>query len=242
MAPLWNAALHATAARRVPAAFDRFVRQAARASDALLRTGVGALVPEPAIEHRPLPIVTLSASGAVRGLVLAVHARQPVELACAESRPGLEGRTLAADLAARGVPVALYADAAIAHALRPGGLVLVGADAIGPAAFLNKSGTRMLAAAAAAQGIAVYVAATRDKFVMPALWPHLTGREGGGEEIWADAPAGITVRNPYFEPTPIDLITAVVSDIGLLGAGEIPRVCGGMQTELMEAALEELIG
>jgi translation initiation factor 2B subunit (eIF-2B alpha/beta/delta family) len=177
----------------------------------------------------------------VRLVILALHERHPVRVACTESRPGLEGRQLAADLAAAGVAVHLYADAAAAHALADADLVLVGADAIGAEAFVNKSGTRMLVAAAAAQGLPVYVAATRDKFVMPALWPRLALGEAPAGEIWDAPPAGVTVRNPCFERTRVDLITAVLCDIGLLGADLVPGVCAGLQTDGMVRALDELI-
>src|SRR6185503_878188 len=97
-------------------------------------------------------------------------------VSCSESRPALEGRRLASELVAAGIPVTYFSDAAIATALGPpdfaaahargGGadVVLVGADAIAATWFLNKTGTRMLAAAATQQGVPVYVVASRDKF------------------------------------------------------------------------------
>ena len=41
----------------------------------------------------------------------------------------------------------------------------------------------------------------------------------------SSAPAGVTVRNPYFERTPLDIVTAIISDIGVLGTGMVPDVC-----------------
>src|SRR6185436_16276155 len=91
--------------------------------------------------------------------------------------------------------------------------------------FLNKSGTRMLAATANQQGTPLYVVASRDKFVNHAVAASLRLREGQAAEIWDGSPAGVTVRNPYFEPTPLDLVTAVISDAGVLGAAVVPEVC-----------------
>ena len=117
------------------------------------------------------------------------------------------------------------ADAAIAQALGSADVVLVGADAIAPTWFLNKTGTRMLAAAASQQGVPVYVVASRDKFVGRELATRLVIRSGEPSEVWDSPPAGVDVRNPYFELIPLDLVTAVISDVGILGTGMIPDVC-----------------
>jgi methylthioribose-1-phosphate isomerase len=124
----------------------------------------------------------------------------------------------------------------VAHALGPANLaaaqargganvVLVGADAIAPAWFLNKTGTRMLAAAATQQGVPVYVVASRDKFVGRELAARLVIRSGEPAEVWDSPPDGVDVRNPYFELIPFDLVTAVISDVGILGTGMIEDVC-----------------
>jgi translation initiation factor 2B subunit (eIF-2B alpha/beta/delta family) len=104
-------------------------------------------------------------------------------------------------------------------------MVVVGADAVSPDWFLNKSGTRMLATAAAQQGVPLYVCATRDKFVSRAIAGRLSIRDESPSEIWPAPPAGVTVRNRYFEPTPVDLVSAVISDIGVLGAALVPDAC-----------------
>ncbi len=118
--------------------------------------------------------------------------------------------------------------------------MLVGADAVAPEWFLNKSGTRMLAAAAAQQGMPVYVVATRDKFVSHAIAARLVVREGAPAEIWGTPPAGVTVRNPYFEPTPLDLVAGIISDIGVLGTGMVPDVCDESQDALTLQALDDV--
>jgi translation initiation factor eIF-2B subunit delta len=139
------------------------------------------------------------------------------------------------------VPVTFYLDAALAQALGHASAVVVGADAVGPAAFLNKSGTRTLAAVAAQQGVPVYVVATRDKFVAPDLWLQLSIGEGSASEVWDAAPPGVHVRNAYFEPIPFDLVTAVISDAGVLGTGMVPQVCEALADPIAREALAELI-
>jgi translation initiation factor 2B subunit (eIF-2B alpha/beta/delta family) len=221
MAPLWNAAAAATAGD--PERLNQFAERVRRAPATLARYAAAHFAEDAA--KRPLHVVTISYSSSVLVVLDAIRDIRPLSVSCSESHPALEGRRLAARLAAAAVPVTYFGDAAINQALSGADAVIVGADAIAPASFLNKSGTRMLAAAAAQQGIPVYVAATRDKFVGQELSARLVIRNGDPGEVWADPPGGVDVRNPYFESTPLDLITAVICDIGVLGTGMIPDVC-----------------
>ena len=239
MAPVWNAALEALADRDEPGRFERFRQRVARAPDALGRFAVDCLSTG---ESGPLRLVTISLSRSVVTAIDAVRQTRPVRVSCSEARPALEGRRLAARIAALGVPVTCFSDAAIGHALAAADAVLLGADAVGPEWFLNKAGSRMLAAAALQQGVPVYVAATRDKFVGHAVGARLAVREGGSDEIWASPPAGVEVRNPYFESTPLDMVTSVISDAGLLGAGMIPDVCESIHDAPILATLDHIAG
>jgi ribose 1,5-bisphosphate isomerase len=239
MASVWNAALEALADEHAPGRFDRFAARVARASAALGRFGAELLAAGGA---GPLRLVTLSLSRSVEVVFEAVRRQRPIHVGCSEGRPALEGRTCAARLAEAGVPVTCFSDAAIAHTLAGADAVVVGADAVGPEWFLNKSGTRMLAAAAVQQGVPVYVAATRDKFVGRAVGARLVIREGAPGEIWDTPPPGVDVRNPYFESTPLDLVTMVISDVGLLGIGMIPDVCTSAHDAAILRALDDMAG
>ncbi len=220
MASFWALGTEALASDQ---RFEQFVQRVRRAPQALARFAVECFANDG--KGGALRLVTLSRSRSVLTVFDALHQRREIRVSCAESRPGLEGRALASRLASSGVAVTLLSDAAIAFAVSGSDAVVVGADAVGPEWFLNKSGTRMLAAAAAQQGVPVYVAATRDKFVGAAIGERLVLREGAPAEIWDAAPAGVEVRNPYFEATPIDMVTSVISDLGVLGAGMIPDAC-----------------
>lgn len=221
MAPLWNAARAALADD--PERLNQFAARVRRAPAALARYAVAHFADDD--PQRPLHVVTLSYSSSVVTVLHAIRTTRPLHVGCSESRPALEGRRLAAQLAATGTPVTFFGDAAIGHALNSADAVVVGADAIASFWFLNKSGTRMLAAAATQQGVPMYVVATRDKFAGPELAARLALRHGDPGEVWTEPPVGVDVRNPYFESTPLDLVTAVISDIGVLGAGMIPDVC-----------------
>jgi translation initiation factor eIF-2B subunit delta len=235
MAPVWNAAIEAVAPDG-EFRLARFTERAARAPKAITRFALE-LLRDSATAGAPLRLVTLSSSGTVVRVVEALHAERAIQLSCSESRPGLEGRRLATHLASLGIGVNCFTDAAIGQALSDADAVIVGADAVSPDWFMNKSGTRMLAAAASQQGVPVFVLASRDKFASSALALRLANRDGGASEIWSDAPPEVSVRNPYFERTPLELITAVVSDIGTLGSGMIPDACAAVHDA---AALERI--
>jgi translation initiation factor 2B subunit (eIF-2B alpha/beta/delta family) len=215
MAPLWNAtaaALHGE--------LERFAQRAARAPAAIARFAADLLVTG-APPDRPLAIVTISYSGTVAHALEALAANRPLRVACAEGRPALEGQRMAARLAAAGIPITFYTDAAIGVALADASAVLIGADAVAPAWFLNKVGTRMLAAAAQQQGVPTYVLAGRDKFLTAEASAQLSIRSGAAEEVWPEIQSGITTLNPYFEQIPLELTSAVITDVGALSPGDI---------------------
>ena len=215
MAPVWHATNAALATATDPQSLDRFAHRVARAPEALARYAVDLLC----LGHPPgawLGIVTISYSRSVLRVLERLARERSVYVACAEGRPAYEGRRMAVGLAAAGIPVTVLTDAAVGHALTDAHAVLVGADAVTPEWFLNKSGTRMLAASAAQQGVSVYVLAGRDKFLSQATGDALTIREGPPAEVWDAPPAGVTVINPYFEQIPLSLSAAIISDAGVL--------------------------
>jgi translation initiation factor 2B subunit (eIF-2B alpha/beta/delta family) len=238
MGGFWTLAMEALAAERAPGRFQRFRQRLARAPHALERFVTECLASS---SPRPLHVVTLSSSSAVVTALQALARRCTLHVSCSDSRPGLEGRALATRLAATGIPVTMFADAAIAHALAPADAVLVGADALAPQWFLNKSGTQMLAAAAAHRGIPVYVAATREKFVGATIAQRLQIGGGDATEIWDAPPPGVEIRNPYFEATPLELVSAVITDIGVLGAALVPDVCEASADPASVQALIDLL-
>jgi translation initiation factor 2B subunit (eIF-2B alpha/beta/delta family) len=224
MAPVWNAARAAVAALDDPDAFEQFAQRVARAPQAVVRFAVDVLTTGLAA-NATIRLATLSYSSSVAKVGEALARERPVEFACTEGRPVFEGRTLASRLAAAGCRVRYFTDAAIGHALDGCDAVIVGADAVSPRWFVNKSGTRLLAAAASHRGVPVYVLAGREKFVSADVESKLEIVEGALDEVWPDAPANITVRNPYFERIPLDLIAGVITDVGLLGSDSVAELC-----------------
>jgi len=154
-----------------------------------------------------------------------------------ETRPRLQGARLTAwELGQEGIDHALIADGAAAHLLQRGqvDLVITGADRIarnGDAA--NKVGTYAKALAAKAHGIPFYIAApltTVDRATptgadipieerSPDELLSAEGLDEAGEVRRVRlAPAGTPALNPAFDVTPHALITALITEVGVVPA------------------------
>jgi len=189
-------------------------RDLAEARESVARTALALL------SERDAWIATLSSSASVRAALLAAKraGREPRALV-AEGRPRLEGRALAASLAAEGIPVWLVVDAALPLLLSHASQVWIGADAVTEAGVVNKVGSLATALAAREHSVPCYALAGRRKF-LPAATPALRIVEMPPAEVW-DAPApGVQPRNVYFELVPMALLRGIVVEDGVLGATE----------------------
>jgi translation initiation factor 2B subunit (eIF-2B alpha/beta/delta family) len=229
MASCWNAAAAALADLQHPGTFERFAARAERSASALVRFAVALLAPAEE-RDRPLHVTTCSFSSSVLACLEGVARSRPLSVACAEARPALEGRRLALRLAEAGVGVELSTDAGVAVVLPRTDALVVGADAVSSEWVLNKCGTSALAASCAVRGTPVYVIASREKFLAPALAPLVRIVEHPAAEIWEDPPPGVAVRNVYFEKVPLDWVTAIVTDAGVLGVDMAIEACQAQGT------------
>jgi methylthioribose-1-phosphate isomerase len=133
-----------------------------------------------------------------------------------ETRPLLQGSRLTAwELEVAGIPHAVIADSAAASLMASGEVdcVVTGADRIAANGdTANKIGTYSLAVLAAHHGIPFYVVAPTST-VDPATpsGAEIPIEERAGEEISSRFPA----RNPAFDVTPAELITAIVTEQGV---------------------------
>lgn len=164
-----------------------------------------------------------TALGVVRA---AVEAGKTVAVFADETRPYLQGARLTAwELQQDGIDVTLITDNMSGHFFQQGTFdaVIVGADRIaanGDAA--NKIGTYTVAVLANAHGVPFYVAApvstidpaTPDGSAIPIEERSAAEvTEIGGTQV---APAGVKVRHPAFDVTPARLISAIITDQGVL--------------------------
>ena len=153
-------------------------------------------------------------------------AEEPVHVLAAETRPLLQGARLTAwELTDAGIDVSVVADAAMVSLIAGGEVdaVIVGADRIAANGdTANKVGTLMHALAAADAGIGFYVAAptttidpavtSGDRIVIEQRDPDEVHHVGGTRLT----PLAARAINPAFDVTPARLITAIITDAGVL--------------------------
>lgn len=134
-----------------------------------------------------------------------------------ETRPFLQGRRTAEELAAFGIPVVHCVDSAARVELKGCDAVFIGADALlRDGKVVNKIGSEMIAELAHERGIPVYVLALSWKYVDEDAKRYQRRLERRPpREIWENPPPGVTVRNDAFEFVKPGFITAIISDLGI---------------------------
>ena len=162
-----------------------------------------------------------TALGTIRS---AIAAGKDVRVIACETRPLNQGSRLTCwELARDGVDVTLIPDSSAAYLMRKGmiDLVVVGADRITGDAVFNKIGTYMHAVAAHHHRIPFYVAAPVSTFDLSRRETDITVEERDRSELTycGDkrlAPESVNVLNYAFDATPLDLVDAIVTEIGVL--------------------------
>ncbi|MDD4956446.1 MAG: S-methyl-5-thioribose-1-phosphate isomerase [Candidatus Omnitrophica bacterium] len=151
-----------------------------------------------------------------------------------ETRPVLQGARLTAwELTSAGIPAVLITDNMAASVMATGEIdaVIVGADRIAANGdTANKIGTYNLAVLCAYHKVPFYVAAPASTF-------DLSTRTGRGIKIEQRHPdevrkicgkhisvPGIDVHNPSFDVTPAKLITAIITELGLIKRPDAEKI------------------
>lgn len=166
-----------------------------------------------------------SGHGTALGVIRSAKTKGISVIAC-ETRPYLQGARLTAwECVQEGIPCTLITDNMAGHLMSKGevDVVIVGADRIAANGdTANKIGTYMLAVLARRHGLPFYVAAPTSSFdpniaegsaieIEERAGSEVTGYRG---QRWA--PEGVKVRNPAFDVTPAELITAIICEKGVV--------------------------
>ena len=134
-----------------------------------------------------------------------------------ETRPLFQGRTTAKELAKIGIPVEHFIDSAGRLAIKESDLMLIGADAITSEGFvINKIGSELFAETAAKKGVPIYVCTNSWKFDIDTVYGFDEEIEKRHEEeVWKEKPKGVKISNYAFEMVSPELISGVISEIGV---------------------------
>jgi methylthioribose-1-phosphate isomerase len=148
-----------------------------------------------------------------------------VKVIVPETRPALQGARLTAfELSRDGFHCTLISDTAVGYMMSSGRVdkVVVGADRITKDGHVfNKIGTYQVAVLANRHNIPFYPAAPRSTFDMARTNDQVVIEERAFDEVVRVkgrriAPKGVAVANPAFDNTPPELISAIISDQGLI--------------------------
>ena len=147
-----------------------------------------------------------------------------IRVIATETRPKLQGARLTTyELKRDGIPVILITDNMVGYVMykRLVSEVVVGADRIVQDAVINKIGTFTVAVLAKEHGIPFYVAAPKSTFDLTHKSADVTIEERKSEEVThmgslRIAAEGVDALNPAFDITPLDYVTAIICESGIL--------------------------
>jgi len=147
-----------------------------------------------------------------------------IKVIATETRPKLQGARLTTyELKREGIPVTLITDNMVGYVMykRLINKVVVGADRIVQNAVINKIGTYTIAVLAKEHSIPFYVAAPKSTFDLKHKSSEIIIEERRPEEVThinskRIATEGIEVMNPAFDITPLDYVTAIICNSGIV--------------------------
>lgn len=172
-----------------------------------------------------------TALGVIRS---AVEAGKRIWVIADETRPFLQGARLTAwEMVQENIPVTLITDNMAGHMMARGEVdaVIVGTDRVAANGDVaNKIGTYMVAVLAHRHNIPFYVAcplSTIDMSIasgadIPIEERHEDEVKGFRNTHWA-AP-GVAIRNPAFDITPAELVTALITEKGVIAQPNLEKL------------------
>jgi methylthioribose-1-phosphate isomerase len=230
-----------TLASAARAAAERIHAEEERSSAALVGHGADLLDDaRTLLTHCNTGALACGGRGSALGVCIELAERHPgVRVLACETRPLLQGARLTAwELERLGIPFALIVDGAAAGLLRRGeaDAVIVGCDRVAANGDVaNKVGTYAHALAARAAEVPFVVAGpTSSLDLATADGEAIEIEERPAGEVLAvggtaTAPSGTPVRNPAFDVTPAALVTALVTERGVVHEPDRARLAAHLE-------------
>ena len=196
-----------------------------------------ALLPEGArvLTHCNAGALATGGHGTALGVIRsAVASGKKISVIADETRPFLQGARLTAwEMVQEKIPVTLITDNMAGHLMAQGEIdaVIVGTDRVAANGDVaNKIGTYMVAVLAHRHGIPFYVACPLSTIDLEvASGDQIPIEERAPAEVtgyrdcqWAAA--GVSVRNPSFDVTPAELVTAIITEKGVVHRPDQPGI------------------
>jgi len=153
-----------------------------------------------------------------------------IEVITTSSGPGRTGERIAQQLGLYGIPVTLIDDAAMGLYISTANKVMVGADRVcADGKVVNGVGTYQLALAAERASIPFYVLCETLKFDSRLRGDEVDLEEKEPSEVVEPGklPPEVRIKNPYFDITPLELVTGIVTENGLLHQRKLQFILRG---------------
>jgi len=170
-------------------------------------------------------IMTHSYSSTVVAVLKEAFARHKhIEVIATRSGPGRTGQRIAQELSHYGLTVTFIDDTAIGLYISATNKAMVGADRVcADGNIVNGIGTYQLALAAEKAGIPFYVLCETLKFDPRLKSGQVDLEEKEPSEVVEPGrlPPQVRVKNPYFDITPLELVTGIITENGLLLPKEV---------------------
>lgn len=226
-------AMHAIASPKALAVAFVNEAKAIHTEDIAINEAMGAhgaaLLPDGArvLTHCNAGALATAGHGTALGVIRsAARAGKKISVIADETRPFLQGARLTAwEMVQERIPVTLITDNMAGHLMAQGEIdaVIVGTDRVAANGDVaNKIGTYMVAVLAARHHIPFYVACPLSTIDLklktgddiPIEERAATEVTGFRETQWAAQ--GVLVRNPSFDVTPAELVTALITEKGVI--------------------------
>jgi translation initiation factor 2B subunit (eIF-2B alpha/beta/delta family) len=175
-----------------------------------------------AIENDSTIITHSYSSSVLDSLIYAKKQGKNFCVICTESRPMNEGVKLASKLGKYAIKVRLVTDAAIYDFFDEANMIIVGGDAIIENGLVNKTGTLGLAIASTHYNVNFYCLCETVK-ILPAAY-NLKIEKKNPKEIYPSKIENVTPINYYFDVTPLNLITGIITEKGIKKHTEIQNL------------------
>lgn len=162
------------------------------------------------------PIATFSSSNTVKKTIeLLANKQKDLLFFCSESRPKNEGTILAKSLSKKGIHVSLMTDVTLFSLIKKVNAIIIGADAVTRHGIINKMGSNPLVNLANNKKIPVYCLCSAQKMV-PLEYSLQKENKKPSSDLLNEQSCFINVINYYFDTTPSELFTGIITEKGII--------------------------
>lgn len=213
---------------------DEYLFKIADSKRSIIELGV------PYVKYLENVLTHCHSSTAVAVLKGIAEDKSTFDVVCTETRPLFQGRQTAKSLLEEGISTTMIADSAaesflIGRGSVPIDALFIGCDQITLDGYcINKIGSWGLVMAASVASRPAYIVSPLLK-VDPQIHKEdikIEIRES--KELWSDAPKGLKMYNPAFEIIDNKMITAFITEFGVIKPGEIEDIVKAKYTWLFE--------